>query len=156
MRSFIARSGFRATTVALALLVVGACGKKTDETATQSSGGTIAPANTNGVQVADVTLGRGVTSDKRVASQTETFAARDTVYASVHTTGSAQNTNVTARWTFQDGQVANERTEAISPNGDAYTVFYISKPGGLPAGRYTLHVLVNGQETQTKDFTVGQ
>src|SRR5919206_3941062 len=113
MRSFISRTGLRATTVTLGLLVLGACGKKADETSAQSSGGAIAPANTNAVQVADVTLGRAVTSDKRVASQTETFAARDTVYASVHTTGSAQNTNVTARWTFQDGQVANERTEAI-------------------------------------------
>lgn len=158
MHAFISRSGLRATTVALALLTIGACGKKTDETATQSSPGTIGPANTNSsaVQVADVTLGRGVTGDKHVASQTETFAARDTVYASVHTTGAAPNTNLTARWTFQDGQVANERTEAISPNGDAYTVFYISKPTGLPAGRYTLHVLVNGQETQTKEFTVNQ
>ena len=158
MRSFISRSGVRVTTVAIALLAIGACGKKTDDTTTQSAPGTIGPANTStgAVQVADVTLGRGVTADKRVSSQTETFAARDTVYASVHTTGAAPNTNLTARWTFQDGQVANERTEAISPNGDAYTVFYISKPTGLPAGRYTLHVLVNGQETQTKEFTVNQ
>ena len=76
MRSLISRSGLRATTVALALLTIGACGKKTDETATQSSPGTIGPANTNSsaVQVADVTLGRGVTGDKHVASQTETFA----------------------------------------------------------------------------------
>ena len=158
MHAFISRSGLRATTVALALLAIGACGKKADDTTTQSAPGTIGPANTSAgaVQVADVTLGRGVTADKRVSSQTETFAARDTVYASVHTTGATPNTNLTARWTFQDGQVANERTEATSPNGDAYTVFYISKPTGLPAGRYTLHVLVNGQETQTKEFTVNQ
>ena len=155
MRPFISRSGLRAAAVSLALLGIGACGKKADQPATQSSGGTIAPAS-NTVQVADVALGRGVAADKRVANQADTFAARDTIYASVHTTGTAANTSLTARWTFQDGQVVDERTETISPSGDAYTEFHISKPSGWPAGRYTLHVLVNNQETQTKDFTVSR
>ena len=105
------------------------------------------------MQVADVTLGRSVSADKRVADQTGTFSPSDTIFASVHTTGSAQ-TNLAARWTFQDGQVVNERTESIAPSGDAYTEFHISKPSGWPAGKYTLHVLVNGQEVQTKDFAV--
>jgi hypothetical protein len=103
-----------------------------------------------------VTLGRGATADKHVANQTDTFSARDTIVASVHTTGSAQNTNITARWMFQDGQTVDERTETIAPNGDAYTQFLVSKPSGFPAGRYTLHVLVNNQEVQAKDFTVGK
>lgn len=156
MHPFIGRSGLRATTLALALIVIGACGKKSSDTSAQTSGGAIAPASNNNVQVADVTLGRGVSADKHVVNQSDTFAARDTLYASIHTTGTAPNTNLTARWTFQDGQVVDERTETISPSGDAYTEFHISKPSGWPAGRYTLHVLVNGQETQTKDFTVNK
>lgn len=157
MQSLIRRSGVRATSVALALIVIGACGKKSNDTSAQTSGGTIAPASNSGsVQVADVTLGRGVSADKHVANQSDTFTARDTIYASIHTTGTAPNTNLTARWTFQDGQVVDERTETISPSGDAYTEFHISKPSGWPAGKYTLHVLVNGQETQTKDFTVSK
>ena len=153
---FIGRSGLRATTLALALLALGACGKKSNDTSAQTSGGAIAPASNNSVQVADVTIGRGVSADKHVANLSDTFAARDTIYASIHTTGAAPNTNLTARWTFQDGQVVDERTETISPSGDAYTEFHISKPSGWPAGKYTLHVLVNGQETQTKDFTVSK
>ena len=74
--------------------------------------------------------------------------------ASVHTTGTGQGVQIVGRWTFQDGQVVDERTESISPTGDAYTEFHIAKPSGWPAGKYTLHVLVNGQEVQTKDFTV--
>lgn len=155
MRPSIRRSGIRATTFAFALIVVGACGKKTSDTSAQTSGGAIAPSS-NAVQVADVTLGRGVTADKHVANQSDSFTARDTIVASVHTTGAAPNTNLTARWTFQDGQVVDERTETISPSGDAYTEFHISKPSGWPTGKYTLHVLVNGQETQTKDFTVNK
>jgi hypothetical protein len=146
------RSFARAATLSVALLAIGACGKKADDTATQTSGGAIAPAGA--VQVSDVTLGRSVSADKRVADQTDTFAARDTIFASVHTTGSAPSANLVARWTFQDGQVVSERTETISPTGDAYTEFHISKPSGWPAGKYTLHVLMNGQEVQTKDFAV--
>jgi hypothetical protein len=59
-----------------------------------------------------------------------------------------------ARWTFQDGQQVDERTETITPSGEAYTEFHIAKPSGWPAGKYTLHILLNGQEVQTKDFTV--
>ena len=145
MRSFVQpRLLARAAALSLAVLAAGACGKKAQDTST-TSGGAIAPGN-GSVQVADVTLGRSVSADKR-------FSPSDTIFASVHTTGSAQ-TNLAARWTFQDGQVVNERTESIAPSGDAYTEFHISKPSGWPAGKYTLHVLVNGQEVQTKDFTV--
>jgi hypothetical protein len=152
---FATRSIVRCAALSLALVTAGACGKKADDTATQASGGAIAPAS-GAVQVSDVTIGRGISADKRVTNQADTLSSRDTIVASVHTTGSASNTTLGARWTFQDGQVVDERTESISPSGDAYTEFHISKPSGWPAGRYTLHVLVNGKEVQTKDFTVTQ
>ena len=131
----------RAAVLGVALIALGACSKKADETTIQSSGN-VAPA---AFQVADVQLGKGIGADKRVANTTDTFAPTDTIYASVHTTGTAQNATVAAHWTFQDGQTVNDQTETISPTGDAYTEFHISKPSGWPAGKYTLHVLVNGQ-----------
>jgi hypothetical protein len=107
--------------------------------------------------VADVKLGKGIGADKQVTGETDSFKARDTIYATVHTTGSASSAQqLTARWTFQGGQQVDQRTEAISPTGDAYTEFHIAKPSGWPAGKYTLHVLLNGQEVQTKDFTVSK
>jgi hypothetical protein len=147
----------RSATIIAAFLVIAACGKKDQNTNAQTSSGAIAPptpTTTNGVQVSDVNLGRAIDANKTVANNTTTFGPRDTIYASVHTTGAAQNATVTARWTYQDGQVVNERTESISPSGDAYTEFHISKPSGWPAGNYTLHILLNGQEAQTKTFTV--
>ena len=147
------RSTTRIVALSLALFAVAACGKKTDQPATETSGGAIAPS-TSGVQVADVTLGRGITNDKRVANQTDTFGTRDTIVASVHTTGSAPNAILVARWIYQDGQVVSEGNENISPTGDAYTEFHIAKASGWPAGKYTLHLLVDGKEVQTKDFTV--
>jgi len=153
MPAFPMRAVARTMPLVLSLIVVAACGKKSDQPTTQASGGAIAPAPGT-VQVADITVGRGISADKHVINPTSAFATRDTLVASVHTTGSAPNTQLTARWTYQDGQVVNERTETISPNGDAYTEFHISKPTGWPAGKYTVHILVNGQEVQTRDLTV--
>jgi hypothetical protein len=134
---------------------VSACGKK-DQSATAGDTAAGAVEATAPVRVADVTLGKSIGADKRVANQTDTFGARDTVYASVRTTGASGTTpqQLTARWTFQDGQVVDERTETISPSGEAYTEFHVAKPSGWPKGKYTLRVLLNGSEVQTKDFTV--
>jgi hypothetical protein len=138
-----------------ALLLSGACGKKTNEQAdTTTAGGAVAAPPASSVQVADVTLGKRIGANKRVEDQADTFKPNDTIYASVHTTGTGSGTQLVARWTFQDGQQVDERTETIAPTGDAYTEFHISKPTGFPAGKYTLHVLMDGQEVQTKDFTV--
>ena len=142
--------------LALTLAVCAACGKK-DGDNTQTSAGTIGGttnATTSAVRVADVTVGRGLGTDKRVSMETTDFRPADTVYASVHTTGTGSNTQITARWTFEDGQQVDERTESISPTGDAYTEFHVAKPSGWPAGKYTVHILINGQEATSKDFTV--
>jgi hypothetical protein len=140
------------------LLGVGAsaCGRKDQDTATTRDTAAGAVEASTPVQVADLTLGKGIGADKRVTNQTDTFGTRDTIYASVRTTGGSATSaqQLTARWTFQDGQVVDERTETISPTGEAYTEFHISKPSAWPQGKYTLRVLLNGSEVQTKDFTV--
>jgi hypothetical protein len=148
-----ARSTLSLISLGFLLTVTASCGKKGSERAdTVSSSGSV--ATTPSLRVADVALGKGIGADKHVSDATDTFKPNDTIYASVHTVGSAPNTTVAARWTFEDGQVVDERSETISPTGDAYTEFHISKPSGWPVGKYTLHVLVNGTEAQTKDFTV--
>ena len=148
-----ARSTLSLITFGLVLAVAASCGKKGSERAdTVSSPGSV--ATTSSLSVADIALGKGIGADKRVSETTDTFKPNDTIYASVHTVGSAPNTTVAARWTFEDGQVVDEKSETISPTGDAYTEFHIAKPSGWPVGKYTLHVLVNGTEAQTKDFTV--
>jgi hypothetical protein len=134
-----------------ALLAAGACSKKNSSIDTQSAAGSVASIYTIGV--ADVSLGRHLDADKRVTVVTSEFAPTDSVFASVHSTGD-KRMKLTARWTFQDGKVVAERSETISPKGDAYTEFHIVRPSGWPAGRYTLHVLADGNEVQTKDFTV--
>jgi hypothetical protein len=133
-------------------LTTAACKDRTDDASTTTSGGAVADASA--IQIAEVDLGKGIQSDKTIRDETDDFGQRDSVYASVRTTGSADAATLTARWTFEDGQVVDERSETISPTGDASTTFFISQPNGLPKGKYTLTVLLNGAEAQKKEFEV--
>ncbi len=107
-----------------------------------------------GVRVTDVTLGRGIGGDKQVTDRTDTFKPNDTIYASVATDGSTQSATLRARWTFEDGQVVDESTRPIATNNRDRTEFHISKPNGLPAGKYKLEVFLNDQSADTKNFDV--
>jgi hypothetical protein len=137
-----------ARAVAVALLAASAgCGR-----GDRGDAGTEAPVA--GVEVTEVRLGRSVTPDRRVAAETNEFGTRDSVYASVGTQGSANNATLTARWTYQDGQVVEETRETISPAGAANTVFHVHNPAGWPAGRYRVEILINDRPAETREFTV--
>jgi hypothetical protein len=106
------------------------------------------------VTVTTVELGNQIGADKRVTQQVTSFAPKDTIYATVVTNGSAPSATLTAKWTYQDGQVVNESTQTIAPNGPAATEFHISKPDGWPAGTYKVEVSLNGRSAGTKEFEV--
>ena len=113
-----------------------------------------APAAPEAFAVAEVTLGKAIGADKKVASPTTTFGPKDTIYASVATTGSAPSKTLTAKWTFQDGQTVKEGSETIAPTGPAVTEFHIDKKSGWPVGKYKVEVAVDGTPATTKDFEV--
>jgi flagellar hook assembly protein FlgD len=94
-----------------------------------------------------------VGADKQVTDKTDTFSPRDTIYASVATNGSAPSATVTARWTYENGQVVKEDSRTIAPNGSETTEFHIAKLTGWPTGKYQLTLSVNGS-TESKDFQV--
>jgi hypothetical protein len=127
----------------------GCKGRSEGGTATQDVGA----ATTGEVAIADVRLGRRIGPDKRVSDATDRFSPRDTIYASVVTTGSAPNTTVNARWTYEGQQVVKEDSRTIATDGAEATEFHISKPSGWPKGKYQVTVTVGGA-TQTKDFEV--
>ena len=106
--------------------------------------------------VKSVSLGKAIGADKRVTSPTSSFAATDTIYASVATEGAAPSVTLTARWTYQDGQVVDETSETIAPSGPAATEFHIAKPDGWPAGSYKVEISANGMPTTSQTFTVVQ
>lgn len=107
-------------------------------------------------RVTSIDVGRAVGADKRIAQPVATFGPRDTVYASVTTEGAASAAVITARWTFQDGQVIQEMSETISPTGPAATEFHITKASPWPVGSYAVEISVNGVPSGRKDFTVAK
>ena len=108
------------------------------------------------IRVTEVDLGRSISTDGRINDNMETdeFGPSDTIYASVATDGTASGSALSARWTFEDGQVVDESSQNISPTGPAVTEFHISKPNGFPKGKYKVEIKLNGQTVETKDFEV--
>lgn len=147
----------RVQLLALALAVGAAACAKKDATTDEVAGGSVDTSGavaTPAFKVADVNLGRSIDADKKIKDGTKEFGVRDTIYASVKTEGSATGANLTARWTFQDGQIVEEQTQTINATGDAITEFHMTKATPWPKGTYKLTILLNGAPVETEDFEV--
>ena len=139
--------------------IFAACGKSEPPpppraTAPSPSAPTPPPPAAPVVTVTTLELGNQIGADKRVTQPGTSFAPTDTIYVTVVTTGSAPSATLTAKWTYQDGQVVNESSQTIAPTGPAATEFHIAKPDGWPAGNYKVEVSLNGRSTGTKEFEV--
>jgi len=108
--------------------------------------------------VVSVDLGSAVGADSKVTTPTTTFKPKDTVYAAVSTTTSDPAAPVagklSAKWTFQDGQTVHEESKDFNLAGPGVTAFQVSKPDGLPAGKYKVEISLDGAMAQSKDFEV--
>jgi hypothetical protein len=158
----LTRDRRRASAVLAATLLVGAVACRGEQraavdTTTAKLDTTVSSAGEavrTALSVMDVDMGRHVAADRTIADKTDDFAPGDTIFASVHSSGTATNGAVTGRWTYADGSVVDEKTDTVTTTGDAHTVFYIMSPTGLKKGKYTLHVVIDGKEVRTKDVTV--
>jgi hypothetical protein len=139
---------------ALCVAVVGipAC-KKKEAPAPPAEAAAPAPAPP-AFAVLAIDVGKGIGADKRVTAPATTFGRRDTIYASVATEGAAPSKAISAKWTYQDGQVVKEQAETIAPTGPAATEFHISKPKPWPVGKYKVEIVVDGAPAGAKDFEV--
>ena len=140
--------------VGLGLVVIGvpAC-KKKEAPVPPAEAAAPAPAPP-AFAVEIIEVGKGIGADKRVTAPTATFGRRDTIYVSVATEGAAPSKAISAKWTFQDGQVVKEQSESIAPTGPAATEFHISKPKPWPVGKYKVEIAVDGAPAGSKDFEV--
>lgn len=143
------RATVLAASLALALLA-SACGRDRAEAPAERP----APPAAAAVEVTDVELGTSVGSDRRILDATDTFRSTDTIYVSVLTRGSAARSELTARFTYEDGQLVDESTQTISPTGSDATEFHVSKPDGWPAGDYEVEILLDGRSVEREGFRV--
>ena len=145
--------------LAALILALNACGKKEETPKPQSIPAptqTSAPAPVAGVTVLTITLGNAIGADKKVAQAADSFGKKDTIYASVNTTGAGTAT-LKAKWTYRTtGQEATvkEDTQTIAPTGPASHEFHVSKPDGWPAGNYQVEIFVTDKSAGTKTFAV--
>jgi hypothetical protein len=151
--------------LALASLVAGGCRREEEAPPPAAAAPqpevppVAAPAPSPAAQaprVSAIELGRSVDESKRIAAPATSFAPTDTIYASVATEGAAGTGTLSARWTYQDGQLVNESSQELPAQGPAVTEFHISRPSGWPAGRYRLEIALNGQPMGSRDFEVRQ
>ena len=144
--------------LAAAVLTIAACGKK-DEPKPTTSATTptpTLPAPAAGVQVVAISLGDALGPQKRVTQPTDSFGTKDTIYASVDTTG-AGTAVLRAKWTYRSSGtdvLVREDSQSVSPTGPATSEFHVSKPDGWPTGDYRVEISVAGNPAGSKTFTV--
>ncbi|MGH7674973.1 MAG: hypothetical protein ACREMV_06850, partial [Gemmatimonadales bacterium] len=112
------------------------------------------PPERAALAVSTIQLGKQLGTDKNVVQAITVFGATDTIYAAVATTGMAPSATLTARWTYEDGQLVSESSQVIAPSGPAVTEFHIAKPSAWPTGKYRVAVTLDGVEVGTKEFEV--
>jgi hypothetical protein len=137
----------------LAVLGMASCKKKEPPPPPEAAAPAPAPAPP-AFAVQGIELGKSIGADKKVTAPSTSFGRRDTIYASVATEGAAPSKTISAKWTFQDGQVVKEQSESIAPTGPAATEFHISKKGPWPVGKYKVEVTVDGASAGSKDFEI--
>ncbi|HSJ10303.1 MAG TPA: hypothetical protein VK928_10325 [Longimicrobiales bacterium] len=157
MRSLTSRLARYALMLAL-VPALAACGGDDDDATPEFETQPRAEVTIEELRITDVELGRSVGPDNRILDDAETddFAPMDTIYVAVATEGAVAGSPLSARWTFEDGQVVDESSQTISPTGPAVTHFHISKPDGFPVGNYSVEILLNGRSVEKKDFEVKQ
>ena len=70
------------------------------------------------------------------------------------TEGSARRVLMTARWTYESSEVVSESSLAIAPSGVTVSEFHVSRPEGLPRGRYQVEILLDGASAGKRGFSV--
>jgi hypothetical protein len=112
-----------------------------------------AAAAKSAARVASVQLGSALDPDRGVVEPKSAFAPTDTIYASVVTEGWAAPVELTARWTFEDGQLVNETTQTAE-SGPSRTEFHVARPEGWAVGSYQVEILANGTTAAVQRFEV--
>lgn len=144
-----------AITASLLLLTLAACKKKDAEPAAMDTTAMMPTPEAAPLRVSTIMTGKSIGADKRVMSESSTFGVKDTLYVSVVTEGASSGSKLTAKWTYNDGQVVDESSETITPAGGTnVTEFHMTKPSGWPKGNYKVEVMLDGASAGMKTFVV--
>ena len=145
----------RLTILGLAALTLVACDRPGNrEAEADEESVTVAPP---APRVTTIELGKQAGANLRVSEQSSSFAARDTVFLSVVTNNAANDSRLSARWTFQDGAVIDSSGQNIARDAGtatAVTQFRLVQEKGWPVGTYTVDIWLNDAPVGTRQFEV--
>lgn len=139
------------------IALVGATGCNKEEAPTIGGADTTMAMPSTTLSVTGIELGKAIGVDKRVSMPMTTFGTRDTIYASVATSGAPATATLTAVWSFSQGgqtSAVDSTTQSISPTGDAVTEFHVARANAWPTGTYKVEVFANGASAGSRDFEV--
>lgn len=144
----------RTTYLLAALALAAACGKKEAPKAEAPAAPVAVPTPPPAPEPsATIELGRAIGSDKRVMAALESFAPRDTIYASIASSNVPADQKLVATWTHESGHTVKVDTASAA----GQTEFHISKKTAWPAGKYKVSVATTGGKALgEKEFTVGK
>lgn len=143
-------------TAALLGVTVSACKKK--EAAPVAETPPPPPPAPAAASVSALELGKRVGPNRRVVDTTGVFSVRDTFHLAVVTENTAAGAVLSAKWSFQTGQVVDSTMQPVAAPDAAspvsVTAFMLSKKGAWPAGRYKVEVWLDGTSKGVRDFEV--
>jgi hypothetical protein len=140
------------TAMVLALLALLGCHRE-EKSEPPAASPPVSAAPDLPARVAWIELGSAADPNGRVTVPSSQFTPKDTIYVSVQTDGQPSGSTLSARWTYEDGQVVSENRAPLGGDRQA-TEFHIAKPDGWPAGRYRVEIALNGQPAGSREFEV--
>ncbi len=145
----------RLTILVLAAFTLVACGRPDNrEAEADEESVTVAPP---APRVSTIELGKQAGANLRVTEASSSFGTRDTVFLAVVTNNAANDSRLSARWTFQDGAVIDSSGQNIARDAGtttAVTQFRLVQEQGWPVGTYTVDVWLNDSPVGTRQFEV--
>jgi hypothetical protein len=100
-----------------------------------------------------ITFATGVDADDTPINAGNTFVDISEIYAIFAVNGVEDGTPWATRWLYNDEEVLSEESEWDAGDVDASWVS-LSHPDGLPAGKFTLELYLDGDLNQSANFTV--
>jgi len=139
-----------------ATVLAAACAKKEAQTPAVDSASFAPPIPAPSVSA--IELGRALGTNNTISVAASTFGTRDTIYVSVTAQNALPSSSLTAKWTFQTGQLVDSTTQALARtdarNTTTVTEFHITKKTPWPAGSYKVELWLDGVSVGSRDFQV--
>jgi hypothetical protein len=112
------------------------------------------PLDLGEFKILSITLGSQLDPDKNVIAAQSSFKPKDSIHASVVSTGKHQGIKMSATWTTADGAPVAQTEQVLVPEGAMASTFSIKNEQPWPVGKYKVSIALEGQEQQAIEFEV--